>query len=376
MLAESLRYVLALSESFLWPNAQQFFERVNERCRLGLKRRVYRRGDLEYEGLAWRGELWLDESLRLGSPLRQDDTATLGPRIVHADVMLECIGPNDAPWALRQNLDELSAFLSVIMGKFVRRAEGGRAWTWKEGLDDCAVRNIGYLSPQNPLEMPARDAERRVPLRPVIRPDFSLGGIDITTSEPSLPADVADLWSTYRALPPDRRRQFLKAAAKFQKSLMFSVERPTLRFALMVVACEALKPPGREFRDHNHYHVVEALLGKPTRERLQQHPFPAEQVRGAHLHLGEFHGSEFVELAFLSNYEDPSFRETCSSLFKVTQAAIIEWLRLFGTLTLPPLKGQRRTLRRWVKDQAVIIIPIVAVLGVCSGWLISILWAG
>jgi hypothetical protein len=30
----------------------------------------------------------------------------------------------------------------------------------------------------------------------------------------------------------------------------------------MVVACEALKPQEKQFKDHNIYQIVEALLGK------------------------------------------------------------------------------------------------------------------
>lgn len=366
---------------FVLAEAQQFFEQISERCRLGVTDRVYRRGDLQYEGLPWRGELWLDDTLRLGPPARQDDsTARNRPRIVHADIMLECIGPDEAPWALRQLLDELSAFLSVIMGKYIRRADQGWAWTYMAGLEDCEVRSIGYLSPRNPMEMPAHGVEPSMPLRPVARPDLSRGGDDITITpdEQWLPADMADLWRLYRALPSDRRRQFLKAAAKFQESCMLpgDVQRPTLSFALMVVACEALKPPEREFRDYNHYHVVEALLGEAVRQRLQQHPFPAEQVRNAHLHVGEFHGAEFVELALLSSYEDPSFREAYFELFKISRSAIIEWLRLRGIFTLPPPRPKRRTLWRWIKDHAAIVITVVGVIGVCLGWLARALWAG
>src|SRR5215813_6858754 len=107
-----------------------------------MKDRAYRRGDLQYDGLAWRGELWLDDTLRLGPPRRQYDKAERGPRIVHADMILEYIAPSDAPWVLRHRLDELSAFLSIIMGVLVRRADQGSAWTWVTGVDDCEVRNL------------------------------------------------------------------------------------------------------------------------------------------------------------------------------------------------------------------------------------------
>ena len=69
-------------------------------------------------------------------------------------------------------------------------------------------------------------------------------------------------------------------------------EKDTFSFALMVVACEALKPSDPEFTKHNIYQVIEALLGKLIADRLRQHPFPAQWVRSSQLHAGEFHGSE------------------------------------------------------------------------------------
>src|SRR6266508_2652018 len=47
--------------------------------------RFYRRHDLHYEGFAWRGELWLSDTLRLGAPSVIDETATRGPRVVLVD---------------------------------------------------------------------------------------------------------------------------------------------------------------------------------------------------------------------------------------------------------------------------------------------------
>src|SRR5438034_5753015 len=49
---------------------QALFDQVNEECGSGAKERLYARGVLEYDGLPWRGECWLDDTLRLGSPTR------------------------------------------------------------------------------------------------------------------------------------------------------------------------------------------------------------------------------------------------------------------------------------------------------------------
>ena len=77
----------------------------------------------------------------------------------------------------------------------------------------------------------------------------------------------------------------------------------------MVVACEALKPATADDRQ-NCYDVIEALLGRAAVERIRSKTsFPAQHVRGTHLHTGEFHGSELVMMAFLSSYQDPTFGE-------------------------------------------------------------------
>ena len=98
---------------FPTPDARTFSQmRSRKRVACARRRGSYRRGTLYYDGLAWRGELWLDNDHRLGAPSQQDETALSGPRVVHLDVMLDCIGSPDAPMALRERLDEVSAFLS------------------------------------------------------------------------------------------------------------------------------------------------------------------------------------------------------------------------------------------------------------------------
>jgi hypothetical protein len=178
-----------------------------------------------------------------------------------------------------------------------------------------------------------------MPLRPVTRPDFSHRG-DGSATEISLPQDAADLWAAYRALTADKREQFLQAAAKWQEALTWH-ERSTLSFALMVVACEALKPADRRFKQHNIYDVVAALLGDATAQRLREHWFRPQDVRHAHLHRGEFRGSEFVLSAIMSSYQDPTFGQAWRALAPITREAIIEWLRRGGTFTMPPIEGRR-----------------------------------
>ena len=100
--------------------------------------------------------------------------------------------------------------------------------------------------------------------------------------------------------------------------MLFS-ERDTLSVALMVVACEALKPADARYKDHTIYQVVEALLGPEHAKRLDVGWFRAQKVRSSHLHAGEFHASEFLDLAVNSSYQDPTFDEARRALWRVTQ---------------------------------------------------------
>ncbi len=171
--------------------AEAFFNEVNRRCRSAVTEPIYVRGTLQYdEGLAWRGELWLDDRTRLGPPSLHDETAIIGPRIVHVDTFLECIGEPDVAYARQRMLLEVSTFLTVVMKKAVRLLDQGRAWTWTPDMKGSEVRSLGYIEPANPISMPSRGTARQVPLYAVDNPPL---GIDGTTNEISLREDIADL---------------------------------------------------------------------------------------------------------------------------------------------------------------------------------------
>lgn len=155
-----VRARLASSSNLSLSEAEQFFEEVNDHCGSAVTEPLYVRGTPQYDGLAWRGELWLDDKTRLGPPSLQDGTAVIGPRHVHVDAILDCIGEPDIAYARQQMLLEVSAFLSVVMGKAVRLLDHGRAWTWTADMKACEVRVLGYLEPPNPLNMPSRGAAK------------------------------------------------------------------------------------------------------------------------------------------------------------------------------------------------------------------------
>src|SRR5438067_6182866 len=81
---------------------QAFFDEINARCASRSVEQVYRRRTLEYYGLPWRGECWLDETVRLGPPSLQYEKAMFGPRAIVVDALVECIGAGDAMTVLER----------------------------------------------------------------------------------------------------------------------------------------------------------------------------------------------------------------------------------------------------------------------------------
>lgn len=96
----------ALSSS----EAEQLCKEVNDACSAAITEPVYVRGTLQYNGLAWRGEAWLDDKTRLSPSSLQDETAILGPRIVHVDAILDCISKAGVTYARQQMLVKFSRF--------------------------------------------------------------------------------------------------------------------------------------------------------------------------------------------------------------------------------------------------------------------------
>jgi hypothetical protein len=132
-------------------------------------------------------------------------------------------------------------------------------------------------------------------------------------------------------------------------------------------------------KDHNIYQIVEALLGKSFADKLQEEWFRPQDVRNAHLHAGEFRGPEFVRHMVMSSFQDPTFAQACREMVTISQEAMIEWLRRGGRFTMPLLK-RKRTLRRWVKDNAITVLVVSGVgalsLGLAVGWVLRMVWGG
>ena len=274
-------------------------------------------------------------------------------------------------------LRELSVFLGVVMNRNVQVAPSiRREWTFPLRPSEPVefeLRNVGYHEPAQIEAMPERGHAPTIPLVPVNRPSLSSSGINVRDNEQGLSADVTDLWQRFLGLSADRRQQFLQVGSMWQAALSLGREYQTTRFAWMVATCEALKPPGGQFNGHNIYHVVECLLGESAADVLKRQWFSAQKVRNAHLHAGEFRGSEFVPHSMMPSFQDPSFDQASRVLTQIVPAAIVEWLERGGKFTMPLLKRRRRWLR-WVKEHTVSVLLVVGGVGLgvgtILGWLL------
>jgi hypothetical protein len=122
--------------------------------------------------------------------------------------------------------------------------------------------------------------------------------------------------------------------------------------------------------------ILGALLGRTAVERIRQNAFPAQDVRSTHLHTGEFHGSELVMMAFLSSYQDPTFGEAHREMVRVAPETIIEWLRRRGNFQLPTPTKNRRTFRRWLRDNIIVACGVIFGFGLAVGWLLRMFLNG
>ena len=87
MWRQTASYVDRILKGAKIADAAAFLVRVNDNFHAGVTNRFYERAYLYYEGLPWRGELWLGDDLRLGPPSRHAD-ALFAPQIIVIDAVL------------------------------------------------------------------------------------------------------------------------------------------------------------------------------------------------------------------------------------------------------------------------------------------------
>jgi hypothetical protein len=76
--------------------AAAFLADTTDLCQRAVLEQIYVFGQLEYDGLPWRSELWLSDGLRLGPPSQFDNRALLGPRIIIVNAMVDAIDRSDS----------------------------------------------------------------------------------------------------------------------------------------------------------------------------------------------------------------------------------------------------------------------------------------
>lgn len=313
--------------------AREFIDAINKRAQERITARAHRWDMLTYEGLPWRGELWLGDDIRLGPPSRCPD-ALIGPQVVIIDAMVEGIGPTGIAANFQTRIQELRIFLGIVLeicAKPVRPKHGWVAQFDEHGRPTaCTLQSTGYWEVGPPRTFPVKGSCPPVPREAVTRPGTGRTGIWPDMSEEWVPADVEELWRAFTALPAAKRENLLHAGNAYLIARSMWPDQRTAYAAFLVVACEALKPTGKRYDKLNVYDVVASLLSPSEAERLRKHSAPPQQVRSKHLHRGELAAGELLPILIQDYFADPSFDEMLGELSRVCRVCLIEWLRRRG----------------------------------------------
>lgn len=338
--------------------AHDFVNTIGERQRARKTLVAHRRELLTYDGLPWRGELWLDAHHRLGPPSKYPDTL-LGPQIIIVDAMIEGIGQRGVTSQFQRRLHEICVFLSFVLGLNVRanKIESGWVCDINEQLSiaDCAIRYVGYAEISQTPEFPPVGDAAPIARREVTRPGLGPLGIWPDMQEEWVPADIEQLWDLFIRLPSPTHEQLLRAGNAYKIAKAMWPDQRTAYAAFLVVACEALKPIGKRYDRMNVYDVVGSLVGASEAQGLRQLSLHPQKVRSEHLHRGKLLAGELLPMLVHDYFMDPSFSKMLRHLSAICRICLIEWLRCGGNykvIRLAPDKhgiksGIIRLLRRW-----------------------------
>ena len=309
--------------------ANEFIDGVRSRHAERRLHQNYSRTILTYSGLPWKGEVWLSDTVRLGPPTKHPATL-LGPQCILVDTLSHGIGLMGAAAASRQQVHELTIFLRVVLGiscAFNRLDYGWRCEVDPEtGSIASNIGLIGYHEQAGSANMPSRGTAPPADRREIVRPGLGPYGISSDMNEQWVPADVEALWDQFTALSSVLKEQFLRAGNLLLAADVLWPEHRTGYVALHVVACEALKPPGRRYDKWNAYNVVEGLVGAAEANRLRRYVTHPQSVRSKHLHRGELSGGELLTAISNDLFKDPTFDTMMRDLARVSRVCIIEWL--------------------------------------------------
>ena len=313
--------------------AREFIDAVNERARKRITARAHRWDMLTYEGLPWRGELWLEDDLRLGPPSRFPDGLS-GPQVVVVDAMVEGISHEGTTANFQTRIRELRIFLGAILGIYATPVRPQLGWVAQfdeqQRPTACNLQSVGYWEVGPPRTFPAKGSCPPVLREVAVRPGLGRTGIWPDMRERSVPTDIEELWREFRALPAAKREQFLHAGNAYLIGRSMWPDQRTAYVAFLVVACEALKRAGKRYDSMNVYDVVASLLSPSEAEQLRKQSRPPQKVRSKHLHRGELAAGELRPDLVHDYFANPSFDEMLGELSPVCRVCLIEWLRRGG----------------------------------------------
>lgn len=313
--------------------AEEFIEAIAKRQLEGKTIRAHRRDLLAYEGLPWRGELWLDDDHRLGPPSMFPDTL-IGPQVVIVDAMVEGIGQQGITANFEKRVQEVRVFLGFVLGLTAKPVRWEYGWVPdiddERHIADCKLRSIGYAELSVTQGFPSAGSAPPIERRDITRPGLGPLGIWPDMDQEWVPGDIEALWATFVRLPGAKRDQLLRAGNSYLIARSMWPDQRTAYAGFLVVACEALKPIGKKHDRKNIYDVVRSFLGEGEAELLRRLPIPPQLTRHRLFHRGELAAGELLPMLIHDYFSDPSFHEMIGELSRITRECLIEWLRREG----------------------------------------------
>jgi hypothetical protein len=258
----------------------------------------------------------------------------IGPQIVVFDAMVKGIGRHGVDANFAALVQETRVFLGILLGIAPELSRFHNAWVpvvdANGTFSDCKVQPIGYVELSVPSSFPTAGQSPPVEKRAIARPGLGPYGITSDMNQEWVPADTEELWRRYRDLSASKRENLLRAGNAHLIARSLWPEQRTAYAAFLVVACEALKPPGRRNSWMNIYDVVASLAGQDLARDLRSLSFAPQRVRSEHLHRGELAAGELLPMFMHDHFRDPSFDEMLRVLSRVTRLCLVEWLRCSG----------------------------------------------
>ena len=329
--------------------ARELFSAVDKRVQNRTMLRAHQRALLAYTGLPWRGELWLDADTRLGPPSKFPNSL-LGPQNIVVDLMVEGIGHQGLAARRQRRLEEIRVFLGILLG--INPTPVRSEYGWVTSVDPAsgevtsAMAVLGYSESDLQPAFPQRGLAKPIQEVHVVRPGLGPHGITPDVHERWVPSDTEHLWQQFIGLPPARKEQLLHAGNAYSIAQSLWPSQRTAYAAFVVVACEALKPPGRRFEDLNMYDVVASLFSLQEATALRhQYKLHPQKVRSDHVHRGRLEAGELLPLLLTDFFADPAFDEMLRRLTMAVRTCMIEWLRGSGQYKVIPFPRARSSSR-------------------------------